>query len=372
VAYLPAEDNTEDSFWRSHRPRSANGRCRIDVDSPGLGGLNGDVLVRPTSVSVPLRVRPNLDRALSWRRAVVEIRQIEYFLGVLRAGSFGKAADELHVAKSALSRQVKLLETELGAELLIRTPGQELSLTPAGEAFKTEAVEIVAAVDQARASVATIAGAAGGQADVVVGHGWETSPIWMYLMTEFRKAHPGVVLNVSEGQTAAAMLESVRSREVDLAIAAVSEVPEVSGLTIGVLRTERVVVALPPDHRLAGRDSVELDQLREESWLLPPLAREFMAEVGPSVGFEPRIDFGVATVTMARSLVLAGEGVAILNESDHRFYRPAAVVELTPPLLSSAVIAHRSANRNVAVRVARDFLHAQFGALSASGSDQGG
>jgi LysR family transcriptional regulator, transcription activator of glutamate synthase operon len=299
----------------------------------------------------------------------VEIRQVEYFLGVVRAGSFGKAADELHVAKSALSRQVKLLETELGAELLIRTPGQELRLTPAGEAFKEEAVEIVAAVGQAQASVASIAGSAGGQADVVVGHGWEASPIWMYLMTEFKRAHPGVVLNVSEGPTSAAMLELVRSREVDFALATVSEVPEVPGLTMDVLRTEAVVVALPPDHRLAGRDGVKLEELREESWLLPPMAREFMSEVGASLGFEPRIDFGVASVTMARSLVLAGEGVAILNESDRRFYRPAPVVALTPTLPSTTVIAYRSRDRKAAARVAREFLQAQFEALAAGRPD---
>jgi LysR family transcriptional regulator, transcription activator of glutamate synthase operon len=296
----------------------------------------------------------------------VEIRQIEYFLGVVRAGSFRKAADDLHVAKSALSRQVKLLETELGAELLIRTPGQELRLTPAGEAFKTEALEIAAAVDQARTSVAGIAGSANGQADVVVGHGWESSPIWMYLMTEFKKAHPGVVLNVSEGSTPAAMFGQVGSREVDFAIVTVSEVPDVSGLTMDVLRTEAVVVALPPDHRLAGRKEVKLDQLREESWLLPPAAREFMREAGASTGFEPRIDFGVATVTMARSLVLAGEGVAILNESDRSFYRPAPVAALTPTLSSTTAIAHRSGDRKAAARVAREFLQAQFAALARS------
>jgi LysR family transcriptional regulator, transcription activator of glutamate synthase operon len=302
----------------------------------------------------------------------VEIRQVEYFLGVVRAGSFGKAADDLHVAKSALSRQVKLLETELGAELLIRTPGQELKLTPAGEAFKAEAVEIVSAVDQARESVTALAGASAGRVDVVVGQGWETWPIWMYLMTEFRKAHPGVLLNVSEGRTTDAMFELVDSRDADVAITSVSEVAEVPGLTIDVLHTEPVFVALPPDHRFAARDAVKLEQLREESWLLPPLAREFMAEVGASVGFEPRIDVGVATVTMARSLVLAGEGVTILSESEREFYRPAALAALTPTVPVSMVIAYRSANRNGAVRVARDFLLAQLEAFAAAGSDQGG
>jgi LysR family transcriptional activator of glutamate synthase operon len=324
-----------------------------------------------TSVSVPLRVPPYRDGALFSRRAIVEIRQIEYFLGVVRAGSFGKAADELHVAKSALSRQVKLLETELGAELLIRTPGQELRLTPAGEAFKAEAVEIVGAVDQARASVAALAGPANGRVDVVVGQGWETYPIWMYLVTEFRKAHPGVLLDVTEGRTTDAMFELVVSRDVDVAITSVSEVPEVPGLTVDVLHTEPVVVALPPDHRLAGRDAVKLDQLRDESWLLPPLAREFMAEVGAAVGFEPRIDLGVASVTMARSLVLAGEGVTILSESEREFYRPAAIAPLAPTLPVSMVIAYRSRNRNGAVRVAHDFLQAQFEAFAAASSDQG-
>jgi LysR family transcriptional regulator, transcription activator of glutamate synthase operon len=301
----------------------------------------------------------------------VEIRQVEYFLGVVRAGSFGKAADDLHVAKSALSRQVKLLETELGAELLVRTPGQELKLTPAGEAFKTEAVEIVAAVDQARTSVAALAGSDSGQVDVIVGQGWETYPIWMYLMTEFKKTHPGVLLNVSEERTTARMFELVGSREFDVALTSVSEVPEVPGLTIDVLSTESVVVALPPDHRLAGQDAVKLEQLREESWLLPPLAREFMAEVAALVGFEPRIDLGVASFTMARSLVLAGEGVSILAESEREFYRPAALAAITPTLPVSIVVAYRTANRNGAVRVARDFLRAQFEAFVAASANQG-
>jgi LysR family transcriptional activator of glutamate synthase operon len=301
----------------------------------------------------------------------VEIRQVEYFLGVVRAGSFGKAADELHVAKSALSRQVKLLETELGAELLVRTPGQELRLTPAGEAFKSEAVEIVSAVDQARESVAALTGPSSGRVDTVVGQGWETYPIWMYLMTEFKKAHPDVLLNVTEGRTTDAMFALVNSREVDVAVTSVSDVPEVPGLTIDVLHTEPVVVALPPDHRLAGKDAVKLDQLRDESWLLPPLAREFMAEVGTALGFEPRIDLGVASFTMARSLVLAGEGVSILSESEREFYRPAALATITPTLNVTIVVAYRTGNRNGAVRVARDFLRAQFLAFVAASSDKG-
>jgi LysR family transcriptional regulator, transcription activator of glutamate synthase operon len=302
----------------------------------------------------------------------VEIRQVEYFLGVVRAGSFGKAADDLHVAKSALSRQVKLLETELGAELLIRTPGQELKLTPAGEAFKAEAVEIVSAVDQARASVSASAGGANGKVDVVVGQGWDTNPMWMYLVTEFRKANPGLLMNVTEGRTTSAMLELLESREVDVVVTAVADVPGVSGVTIDVLHTEPVVVALPPDHRLAGKKTLKLDQLRDESWLLPPFAREFMAEAGELVGFEPRIDLGVASFTMARSLVLAGEGVAILGESEREFYRPAPIVSVTPTLPASTVIAYRSGSRNAGVRVARDFLKAQFDALAAAASGQSG
>src|SRR5580693_9007375 len=64
--------------------------------------------------------------------AVTDLRRLQYFLAVARERNFTRAADRLHVAQPALSRQVRLLEQELGVELLHRTT-HEFELTEAGE-----------------------------------------------------------------------------------------------------------------------------------------------------------------------------------------------------------------------------------------------
>lgn len=109
----------------------------------------------------------------------MELRQVQYFLGVARAGTFSRAADELHVAKSALSKQIKLLEDELGADLLLRGPGRrEVELTPAGEAFLADAVTIVAAMGHGRERVRDLSGITRGRASVTVALGWDAWPGW--------------------------------------------------------------------------------------------------------------------------------------------------------------------------------------------------
>ena len=68
----------------------------------------------------------------------MELKQLDYFLGVAEAGSFSKAAVRLSVAQPILSRQIKLLETELGVELLYRN-GRGIVLSEAGKVLETYA-----------------------------------------------------------------------------------------------------------------------------------------------------------------------------------------------------------------------------------------
>ena len=63
---------------------------------------------------------------------MTDLRRLQYFVAVARERNFTRAAERLHVAQPALSRQVKLLERELGVELLHRTT-HEFELTEAGE-----------------------------------------------------------------------------------------------------------------------------------------------------------------------------------------------------------------------------------------------
>ncbi|MGW4352192.1 LysR family transcriptional regulator [Nocardia sp. NPDC004582] len=90
------------------------------------------------------------------------MRQLRYFVTVAEELHFGRAAERLHIAQPAVSQQVRRLERELRVQLLDRSPRRVL-LTEAGQRFLPAARAVLAAADQARASVAELAG---GRAEV--------------------------------------------------------------------------------------------------------------------------------------------------------------------------------------------------------------
>ena len=80
------------------------------------------------------------------------LRQIEYFLSVVANGSFSEAAEQCHISQSAVSQQIKALETELGTSLLTRH-NRTFSLTPAGELFYRKATIILSDLEQLKKDV---------------------------------------------------------------------------------------------------------------------------------------------------------------------------------------------------------------------------
>ncbi|MCG8416641.1 MAG: LysR family transcriptional regulator [Proteobacteria bacterium] len=82
----------------------------------------------------------------------MSLSQIRYFVAVAEEGNVGRAAQRLHVAQPAISRHIRALEDEIGAQLFERTP-RGMTLLPPGRVFCDHASAILAAVD--RAVVAT-------------------------------------------------------------------------------------------------------------------------------------------------------------------------------------------------------------------------
>ena len=75
------------------------------------------------------------------------LNQLRYYQSVVRSNSFTAAAEECHISQSAISQQIKALETELGTQLIIRH-GRSFELTPAGEHFYKKSLLIVADYDR--------------------------------------------------------------------------------------------------------------------------------------------------------------------------------------------------------------------------------
>src|SRR5215467_3611064 len=190
----------------------------------------------------------------------MELRQLRYLDSVAHHRSFTQAAQELHIAQSALSQQVGRLERELGVELLRRTT-RRVEVTEAGDVVLARVRRALAEVDAVRADVDAMLGLVRGTLRLggvpPIG---PTHPA--ALIAEFTAAHPGVAVTVHEG-VAFALLDQLRDGSLDLVIALVDpdSLDEVDGVR---LLDEELVVITALDHPLARTRRVRADRLADQ------------------------------------------------------------------------------------------------------------
>ena len=172
----------------------------------------------------------------------MELRQLKYVEAVARHRHFTRAAEELHVAQSALSHQVRRLEAELGTELFERT-SRRVVTTEVGEAVATRARRVLAEVDGVDEDVAAIHGLVRGRISVgaLLPAGEIDVPA---MLARFREAHPGIEVNLREG-TLGDMLGHLAEERVDAAFAMLDVEPP-DGMEVEPLSEDEVVAAFTP------------------------------------------------------------------------------------------------------------------------------
>jgi DNA-binding transcriptional LysR family regulator len=260
----------------------------------------------------------------------MDLRRLECFVAVARHASFTRAADDLHLTQSAVSQQVRRLEAELGLELLART-SRGVEPTTAGAELLGRAEGILAGVAEARAAMHGLArGTAGGAVRVAAASG--DAPGLPTALASFSRAHPEIRVALRHG-AAGEMVDLVRRGSADLAVLALPEGAATTGVEAAPLRSEPLVVLLPPDDPLAGAEGVALWALRERPFILgePATAlRERVAAACEAAGFGPVPLFEVGDPVTVRVLVAAGLGVALVPAS-WREGAPAATLAAPAP-----------------------------------------
>jgi DNA-binding transcriptional LysR family regulator len=269
----------------------------------------------------------------------MELRHLRYFAAVARELNFSRAAEQLHIAQPALSRQIRQLEDELDAELFDRG-ARPLCLTAAGMFFLGQTQQVLARLTEARAATERIARGR----RVWFSIGFVPSTLYGALpevIRRFRAAQPAVEVGLSE-LTTVQQIEALKAGRIDVGFGRLRiEDDDIVGETI---TEEPVVVVLPSGHHLARLKRVSLAKLAPEPLLLYParprpsyadqvLQMFHVRELQPTVVLEAN------ELQTAIGLVVAGIGYALVPQSVQALnrnglvYRRLADAGVTSPVI---------------------------------------
>lgn len=263
----------------------------------------------------------------------LDLRKLRYFVAVADRLHFGRAAEDLHIAQPVLSRQIRALEQDLGAALFVRD-SHGVELTAAGRQLLDDAGPLLASVGAVRRRV-SVAGR--GSRRLVVG--FRTGIPVIPAARAFEARNPGVVVDVQrmEWDDQALMLLDGR---VDIGYVRLPV--DETGLRLTPLYTEPLMVALPADHRLAGKEEVTEADLDGE-----PLI--WHDDPGTLPTRRPHPDSGLRARGVEEKLehVAAGRGVSFVGRAETMFYsRPdityVQIPELAPEQVYVAVAESRT------------------------------
>lgn len=256
----------------------------------------------------------------------MELRQLAYAEAVARHRHFTRAAEELHVAQSALSHQIRRLEAELGTELFERT-SRRVVPTEAGEAVAARARRVLAEVDGVRGELDELRGLVRGS--VAIGALLPAGGIEVTMvLARFTHEFPGIEVRLREG-TAADMLEMLESDELDVAFSLVSgELPEgIDGLRVS---EEEVVVAFPPG-TAPDKHWIDVDDLDGVPLAVPrsgSASKRVTDELFERAGKKLHVSLESGDPYLIRCLASDGFGAAVLPASITR--RPGPAVDTRP------------------------------------------
>jgi DNA-binding transcriptional LysR family regulator len=251
---------------------------------------------------------------------MLNVGRLRVLSEVARRGSFSAAADALSYTQSAVSQQIASLEAETGVTLLERHP-RGVRPTAAGKRLVEYTEGILAQLQAAEAELAAIAGLRGGQLRMA-SFPTAGATLMPLAIANFRARYPDVELMLAEGEPEE-IAPRLTAGELDLAL-----LFEFSG-TQGRRRTraegfrrvhllkDPMYLALPREHRLAGKAAVRLQDLSEESWVQTSRASacaRYVVRSCHAAGFEPRVSFESDDYQTVQGLVAAGVGVALIPE----------------------------------------------------------
>jgi len=278
----------------------------------------------------------------------MQLHQLAYALAVAEEESFTRAADRLHLAQPSLSRQVRLLEQELGVVLFNRGPGQgRVTLTPDGSALLPFLQRVLADIEATGAEARALSGMVRGHLAVGATPSLITSVLAPALVA-FHASHPGIDLSVVEAGSHQ-LVPQVASGEVDLALVVLPVTEPM--VTTTPLFHDPLVLAVAPDHPFARKrrvqvrdlDGLDLVMFREGYDL-----RAVTLDACREAAVEPHLVSEGGEMAGVLSFVAAGLGAAVVPAIALPADGSLAAVPFAAPTLSRTVALAQRGDRALA------------------------
>jgi DNA-binding transcriptional LysR family regulator len=243
--------------------------------------------------------------------AGLESRRLRYFIAVAEQLHYGRAADQLQIAQSALSRHIQELERQLGVRLLNRGRRSVISLTESGKALLAEG--LLGTHQLARAVRAARRAAEGEIGRVAVGYvaSASLSGVLPRTLERFRIRHENVSVLLNQMETPL-QLDALRDGLLDVGYIRPRKTYP-TGVLARVVYRETMLLAIAANHPLAAK-RIELKHLANQTFIIPQVDEdtgfaEQMAQMASHGGFEPKAVLHVRDFLTALSLAGGGYGV---------------------------------------------------------------
>jgi LysR family transcriptional activator of glutamate synthase operon len=297
----------------------------------------------------------------------VELRQLQYFIEVAKREHVTEAAHNLHVAQSAVSRQIANLEAELGIQLFIRE-GRNVKLTSVGKIFLEHAVTALNEIEKAKQKIEEFLDPERGTVRVGFTSSLAANPL-PTVISAFRARYPDIGFQLKQGAYKQ-LIDSVIRGDIDLAF--LGPVPtQEKDVRSHIFFAENIMALLPAKHPLAKQESLRLRELQDDTFVLfPPgfLLREIAVNACSQVGFKPKVSFEGEDIDAIKGLVAAGLGVTLLPEVTliDNMPRETVRIPISEPIVTRTVGIIIPSNRELppSEKLFYDFLKEFFSVLN--------
>lgn len=239
----------------------------------------------------------------------ITLRQLEYFVAIIDAGSVTAASRQVNVTQATVSMAIGQLERRLGTDLLIRHRAKGSAPTRAGREFAARARQILTMTTDLELSVT--AGASEMSGPLEIGSVSSLSPqVVPPLAAHFEQEHPQVTFNYQEGSAGdlqAALIDGV------LDVAVVFSRQAIDAVESRALAEVVLKIMLPSSHPLSNEPEISFAEVAHESAILidlPP-SRDRSIEFMRAAGVEPRIKWTSANLATVTALVASGLGYSL-------------------------------------------------------------